>query len=130
MRLLDKSPALRFQSADDLISALDQLGARSREEAATMSLRDSATLLRSRAYAWLSAALMLVVVGVVIAWRASARTETAAALRAVPLTTLPGIERSPSFSPDGDHVAFTWDGPTRDNIDVYVRQVGVALRCA
>jgi Tol biopolymer transport system component len=42
----------------------------------------------------------------------------------VPLTALPGVVRSPTFSPDGNHVAFTWNGPRQDNSDVYVLQIG------
>ena len=42
----------------------------------------------------------------------------------MPLTTLPGVQRYPSFSPDGNHVAFTWTGPKQDNPDIYVQQIG------
>jgi Tol biopolymer transport system component len=41
----------------------------------------------------------------------------------MPLTTLPGLERSPSFSPDGNQIAFSWDGDT-GNADIYVKLVG------
>ena len=34
------------------------------------------------------------------------------------------VVRYPSFSPDGNHVAFTWTGPKQDNPDVYVQQIG------
>ena len=34
-------------------------------------------------------------------------------LVAVPLTSLPGMESWPSFSPDGNEVAFNWNGETR-----------------
>ena len=50
-------------------------------------------------------------------------------MRAVPLTALPGVKRFPSFSPDGNHVAFTWTGPKQDNPDVYVQQIGAGARC-
>jgi len=30
----------------------------------------------------------------------------------------------PSFSPDGNHVAFTWTGSKQDNRDIYVQQIG------
>ena len=45
-------------------------------------------------------------------------------MRVVPLTTLPGGELSPTFSPDGDQVAFAWDGEKHDNTDIYVTIVG------
>jgi Tol biopolymer transport system component len=44
---------------------------------------------------------------------------------AVPLTSYPGNESWPSFSPDGTQVAFDWDGEKQDNRDIYVKQVGV-----
>ena len=48
----------------------------------------------------------------------------ASAAGAVALTTFTGIEAYPSFSPDGNHVAFTWNGPKQDNPDIYVQQIG------
>jgi len=50
--------------------------------------------------------------------------------RVVPLTTFTGMETHPAFSPDGKHVAFSWDGEKGDNFDIYVKMVGnvTALR--
>ena len=45
-------------------------------------------------------------------------------LRIVPLTSLNGEEYSPTFSPDGDQVAFAWNGEKKDNFDIYVEIVG------
>ena len=42
-------------------------------------------------------------------------------LRIVPLTSYEGGERYPSFSPDGSHIAFTWDGRQQNNFDIYTR---------
>jgi Tol biopolymer transport system component len=42
----------------------------------------------------------------------------------VALTTFPGIEFQPTLSPESTHVAFAWNGPKRDNIDIYVQQIG------
>jgi Tol biopolymer transport system component/DNA-binding winged helix-turn-helix (wHTH) protein len=56
-------------------------------------------------------------------WRPAASE----ALVAMPLNSLPGVQRYPSFSPDGNHVAFTWTAPkqgNQDNKDVYVQQIG------
>jgi Tol biopolymer transport system component len=41
-----------------------------------------------------------------------------------PLTTYPGSEIQPSFSPDGNDVAFVWDGEKQDNYDIYVKRIG------
>ena len=42
----------------------------------------------------------------------------------VPLTSYAGFERSPSFSPDGNQVAFSWNGEKQDNFDIYVKLIG------
>ena len=42
----------------------------------------------------------------------------------MPLTTYPFEEYSPTFSPDGSQVAFVWQGPKGDNVDIYVKVVG------
>ena len=46
-----------------------------------------------------------------------------ASLVAVPLTSYPGEERQPSFSPDGNQVAFSWNGEKQDNFDIYVMPI-------
>ena len=43
---------------------------------------------------------------------------------AIPLTTYPGYQQSPSLSPDGSQVAFSWNGPNSDNYDIYIKLVG------
>ena len=47
-----------------------------------------------------------------------------AQLLAVPLTTYPGSETSASFSPDGNQIAFVWDGETQANSNIYLKLVG------
>src|SRR5262249_49911577 len=45
-------------------------------------------------------------------------------MEVVPLTSYPGIQCYPSFSPDGSQVAFSWNGEKQDNFDVYVKLIG------
>ena len=40
-----------------------------------------------------------------------------------PLTTFAGNESEPALSPDGRQIAFAWDGPKKDNYDIYIRLV-------
>jgi Tol biopolymer transport system component len=47
-----------------------------------------------------------------------------AALNPVPLATYPGFQSQPSFSPDGNQVAFVWNGEKQDNFDIYVKMIG------
>jgi DNA-binding winged helix-turn-helix (wHTH) protein len=44
--------------------------------------------------------------------------------RVTPLTSSPGQEGQPSFSPDGTRVAFVWSGEADDNFDIYVKRIG------
>src|SRR5205085_2923174 len=69
-------------------------------------------------------ALLLAVVGLslwIANWR-SGRTEAPAP--PVPLTTYPGFELFPSFSPEGTRVAFSWDEPGRQPSNIYVKMIG------
>lgn len=47
--------------------------------------------------------------------------------RPVPLTSYPGIERSPALSPEGTEVAFTWNGEQQNNADIYVKAIGPGI---
>ena len=59
------------------------------------------------------------------AFQSRSASSNTAPPRAVPLTSVPGIVRAPSLSPDGGYVVFSWNGPKKDNPDLYVQQVGV-----
>jgi Tol biopolymer transport system component len=42
----------------------------------------------------------------------------------VPFTSYPGDEEFPSFSPDGNMIAFSWNGQHQENFDIYVKALG------
>ena len=42
----------------------------------------------------------------------------------MPLTSYPGPQSDPSLSPDGNRVAFVWNGEKQDSFQIYVMQIG------
>jgi Tol biopolymer transport system component/DNA-binding winged helix-turn-helix (wHTH) protein len=42
----------------------------------------------------------------------------------VPFTSYPGAQTQPSFSPDGNQIAFVWNGEKGDNQDIYIKMIG------
>jgi len=116
LRCLRKDPARRWQTMADLKVALEDLEAES-------GSRKQVQALPRRRWAWAALLPVLLVAGF-FAWRAWLARQSAEPLRAVALTTFSGIENSPSFSPDGNHVVFTWTGPKQDNQDLYVQMIG------
>ena len=76
--------------------------------------------------AGVAAALALLLV---LLWNGYSRWSTSPAselLHLIPLTSYPGIERSPSFSPDGSQVAFERRRPGASQSDICVLAVGSA----
>ena len=71
------------------------------------------------------AAVAIAAIAGTVAWLSRpAKVEPRAAIRVVPLTSYPGIEDFPSFSPDGKQVAFSWQQKKEDNFDIYVKTIG------
>ena len=117
-RCLRKNPERRFQHMDDLKVALEEVKEESDSGAAAML-----TTPPRRRWVWAALLPVLLVAGF-FAWRMWWPPQPEEPLRAVELVTVPGLKSSPSFSPDGDHVAFAWNGPKQDNFDIYVQQIG------
>jgi serine/threonine protein kinase len=61
------------------------------------------------------------------------KTETGAesslpSMKTVRLTSFQGEEYDPVLSPDGNAIAFSWNGPQRDNFDIYLKLVDAGSR--
>ncbi len=69
-------------------------------------------------------ALVVAGVGWYLAQLRPSSNTTVPSARSVPLTSYPGAELSPTFSPDASQVAFSWNGPQQDNFDIYIKLVG------
>jgi Tol biopolymer transport system component/DNA-binding winged helix-turn-helix (wHTH) protein len=81
-------------------------------------------LRRHRGLMW--AGVMTAVVGITagLGWYFGQQPNVAHSLTVTPLTSYPGLELHPSFAPDGNQVAFAWDGERQDNLDIYVKVIG------
>jgi serine/threonine protein kinase len=138
-RCLRKDREHRLQTMADLKVALEEL----KEESDSGELADKAAVVaglprhierggvkpplpRRLALAAIAAVVIVVALGVAgWYWYHRSRATPQAPLTAVPLTSYPGREETPSFSPEGNQVAFSWNGEKQDNYDIYVKQIGV-----
>ena len=121
-RCLRKDPERRYQYMADIKIILQEL--KEEFESGTLVTEPSAARPTRRAWLWAGAAVIVVAI-TVAGWlfRGSSRKPQAAP-EVVPLTTYPGFERSPSFSPDGNQVVFSWNGENQDNFDIYLKLIG------
>ncbi|MBI1791298.1 MAG: serine/threonine-protein kinase [Acidobacteria bacterium] len=122
-RCLRKDPNRRFQGMADLKVALEEL--KQESESGLLAVPEAAKRVRRRPMLWgLAAAMLLAAAGAGV-WLGRGRVETPDAwLTSVPLTSYAGTQRTPSFSPDGSQVVFTWTGEKQENFDLYIKLVG------
>ena len=78
---------------------------------------------RSRRVLVVAVAVGVALVACIAAWRFLPSGPPPPQLRVVQLTSYPGVEGQPAFSPDGTQIAFSWNGAKQDNFDVYVKPV-------
>jgi Tol biopolymer transport system component/DNA-binding winged helix-turn-helix (wHTH) protein len=79
-----------------------------------------------RRLAWGVVVLLILSAGGVGIWFVRSGSKVTMPLKAIPLTAYLGSEFQPSFSPDGNQVAFTWNGEKQDNFDIYVKLIGTS----
>jgi serine/threonine protein kinase len=127
LRCLRKDPARRFQSMTDLKLAMEDL----KEDSEADTLQ-AAVVQRKRKWGVLvgTAAVGLALVGATAWYFLYSQPKSLAPLTSKPLTAYSGNEYHPTFSPDGNQVAFSWNGEKQDNYDIWVKLVdgGAPLR--
>jgi Tol biopolymer transport system component len=119
-RCLRKEPERRFQHMLDVKLELEQI----KEEAKSGPVASAVPARRRRAR-WLAAGLAGAVAlgaGGWLLWQS--RSVAFPAPMVVSLTSTPGQETEPAFSPDGNQVAFAAEGEKSDNWDIYIKMIG------
>ena len=129
VRCLRKDPQRRWQAMSDLKVALQELKEESDSGKLAAPVTASAAKV-STSRRWIAVIGAVAAVGVAATLVMLARRSPPAAVppatifTPTPLTTLQGREQGPSFSPDGNSVAFAWNGEDEANWDIYVKLVG------
>ncbi|MCU1272886.1 MAG: serine/threonine protein kinase [Bryobacterales bacterium] len=123
-RCLRKDPARRFQHMADVKIALEEL--KDQCDSGTLpSLVRPAPRATGRLYVWVAGLAAVLILAGSAAWmRFFLRRPPAAAMSTAPLITYRGLLQHPSFSPDGNQVAFGWTGETGNNWDIYIKLIG------
>src|SRR5262249_49619639 len=96
-----------------------------KEESDSGTLTGTPTVVRPprRPWVWVAAAMVVVAIAIAGGLFRGGRRKPQAPLEVVPLTSDAGVETSPSFSPDGNQVAFPWNGEMQDNFDIYIKLI-------
>ncbi len=121
-RCLEKTPELRFQSANDLAFALETLSSYSTSAAAAIDVEPPARRGRAAWLPWTVAALALAVAAAAWAWRGPASAPGPRWASFTRVTEAAGEETSPSLSPDGTTVAYA--ARVNGNWGIYAQRVG------
>jgi eukaryotic-like serine/threonine-protein kinase len=122
-RCLRKNPDRRFQAMPDLKVALEEL--KEESDSGTLGVAAAVPRRRNRRLVWAIALLAVAALLVGAVWFVRSTSKAPeAVLHPVPLTTYQGIQEEPSFSPDGNQLAFSWNGQKQDNWDIYVKLIG------
>jgi serine/threonine protein kinase/Tol biopolymer transport system component len=132
-RAMEKDRALRYQSASELRTDL----ARLKREEGSVRVGEGTGAPQPARRRWTSSRFLLPAAAAAILLTLArwyflprSRETTTLPMQVVPFTSSAGFESFPSFSPDGNQVAFAWDGEDRRNMDIYAKVVGTenALR--
>jgi serine/threonine protein kinase/Tol biopolymer transport system component len=141
-KCLEKDRDLRYQHASDIRSDLKRLkrdsdsqhrslltaiggGEASQPVSAVLSPGSSAAVRKHKwGFTIAFAVFLVLIVAGFAAWKLHPNPRQPPMSPPLPLTTYRGSQNFPSFSPDGNQVAFEWDGEKQDNLDIYVKALG------
>lgn len=123
-RCLRKDVTRRAQSMADVRVALEDIEEelKSNLPAIPAAAKTEPARLTHRRRTALAAGITVLMIAVALAaWKFAGRRAQPDTLQPIPMTTYAGFVGSPSFSPDGKQVAFSWDGEDQSNRDIYVK---------
>jgi Tol biopolymer transport system component len=126
MRCLRKEPERRFQAMRDVTLELQEIKEESASGRLSAQVAVPAVPWRTRVVPAVVMAAIAVAAAYLLWKQGHSAPPDQPPQRLVPFTSLNGLETQPAFSPDGEQVAFEWNGEKDDNGDIYLKLVGSA----
>jgi serine/threonine protein kinase len=132
-RTLEKDVTLRYQSISEVLIELHRLqlsGSRVSSLSGTsnqgIKIQEAVKTKGSKKIILWSALAFLIIAAVtmVFFFNPFATREPVEPMKIVPLNGLPGVQMNPAISPNGEEVAFAWNGRTGENFNIYVQIIG------
>jgi eukaryotic-like serine/threonine-protein kinase len=128
-RCLRKDPGQRFATMAEVKAALEKVRNDLNRSHATAPPLSNPKQDRRRRSLSVTVLLIALIVAGGLGWlyvrtRNTKPPQQASRPTVVPLTTLTGYVYSPTFSPDGERVAFVWSGPEEGTEHIYVKLIG------
>ena len=130
-KLLEKDPGLRYQTAADLGADLKRLHRDTTSgHTAAQSAALTATAPKRRSSGWIWAAGAVALAAAALSgwlYFSAPKKYTGPPPRLLPFTSFPGDKGYPAFSPDGNEIAFSWQGENSKDqsaYHIYVQLVG------
>jgi eukaryotic-like serine/threonine-protein kinase len=125
LRCLRKDPSRRVQHMADVMVELLDLKEESESHPTIARARNSSEQRPGRVR--LLAGVVVVLATAIAAWLAFTWRNSSSAFKLVAVTTMAGNEGMPSFSPNGESVAFSWEGESPADAQKQSRHIWAAL---
>jgi eukaryotic-like serine/threonine-protein kinase len=122
---MQREPEQRYPSAAafeaDIRRFLDSRPVLARK--GSIRYRVARLLSRNKAAATSAGIVVALTLAGVIIWEVRNRSNFSSPAQIIPVTSLPGAESQPYFSPDGKRIVYVWGGENGENSDLYVQSL-------
>jgi len=121
-KLIEKDPDLRYQTAVDLRTDLKRLHRdTTSDHAAVVTLRGVGATAKLPRLLWITVAAVALMMVAATSWLflSAPKNSSGRAPQLMPFSSYAGEKADPAFSPDGNELAFAWQGEDSKDANVY-----------